>query len=420
VGTNAAMTTGPTPEPAEGPAEVGRAESAWPRLARLQAWSARHPLRVDLLVAAVLIGAVWTPEALAHQQLWWRVGVQLLFTLALLARRRYPLVVFGMLYVVAVGQWWLGPAVLVDAAVLVALYTVAAHRDRRRALIAAGLVEIGAMIAAVRWAVGGFDGVLTATIFLSGLVTAAFVLGVNVRTRGAYLASLEDRATRAERERDHQSQLAAAGERARIAREMHDIVAHNLSVLIALADGVAFAVDHDPQGAALAAHKVSDTGRQTLQEMQRLVSVLRGTEDASPRTPQPGFDQLDDLIAQVRDAGLPTTLTVAGAPFPVPTTAQLAVYRVVQESLTNVLKHAKDPSRAHVTLTYAEPTVILHVSDDGLGTPSPANGTGHGLAGMRERATVFGGHVDAGPRPHGGWQVRAMLTCPRTAPGMAL
>jgi signal transduction histidine kinase len=274
-------------------------------------------------------------------------------------------------------------------------------------------VEIGVLAAAARWAQGSFDTVLTAMIFLSGLVTAAFVLGVNIRTRRAYLASLEDRTKRAERERDQQTQLAAATERARIARELHDIVAHNLSVLIALADGVTFAVEHDPEGATLAAHKVSETGRQAMQEMQRLVSVLRGADEADPLAPQPGLDQIDDLITQVRAAGLPTTLTVAGAPFPVPSSAQLAVYRVVQESLTNVLKHAKDPSRAHVTLTYAEPTIILHVSDDGRGEPRQANGSGQGLAGMRERATVFGGHVDAGPRPHGGWQVRAILPCPR-------
>jgi signal transduction histidine kinase len=398
------------------PGELGLAEPAWPGLARLQAWLARYPLAVDILFAVVLIGAASAPRAATRPELWWAVGVQALLAAPLVARRRYPLTVFGWLYVVALGQWWFGRAVLIDAALLIALYTVAAHCDRRRALVAAGLVEIGVLAAAARWAGGGFDGVLTGMIFLSGLVTAAFVLGVNIRTRRAYLASLEDRARRAERERDQQAQLAAVAERTRIAREMHDIVAHNLSVLIALADGVAFAAEHDPEGATLAAQKVSETGRQALQEMQRLVSVLRGTDHADSLSPQPGLDQIDDLIAQVRTAGLPTVLTVAGAPFPVPSTAQLAVYRVVQESLTNVLKHAKDPSKALVTLTYAEPAIILHVSDDGRSEPRPVDGTGQGLAGMRERATVFGGHVDAGPRPHGGWQVRAILPCPRVAP----
>ncbi|HEY2697567.1 MAG TPA: histidine kinase [Pseudonocardiaceae bacterium] len=398
-----------------GAGETGRGQPAPPRLARLQDWSARHRVVIDILVGVLLVGGGLAPRASIDPELWWTMGPQALLVAPLLARRRYPFAVFGWLYLLALSQWWLGRAVLIDAAILVALYTVATLSDRRRALLAAALVEIGVVIAAIRWAPGGFDGVLTAMIFLSGLVTAAFVLGVNTRTRRIYLASLEDRAGRAERDRDQQSQLATAAERARIAREMHDIVTHNLSVLVALADGVAFAAEHDPDTAQFAAHKVAETGRQALQEMQRLVSVLRGTEEPDPRTPQPGLGQIDDLITQVRAAGLPTSLTVVGAAFPVPTTAQLAVYRVVQESLTNVLKHAKDPSRAHVTLSYAEPAIILHVSDDGRGEPRPVNVPGHGVAGMRERAAVFGGHVDAGPGQHGGWQVRMILSCPKVA-----
>jgi signal transduction histidine kinase len=347
--------------------------------------------------------------------------------------------VFAWLYLVALAQWWFGRWVLIDVALLVALYAVVAGRDRRQALVAAGLVEIGAVLAALRW-FGDYQNVLGAVIFLSGLVTAAFVLGVNTHTRRAYLASLEDRALRAEREQDQRSQLATATERARIAREMHDIVAHNLSVMIALADGVAFATETDPQAAKGAAEQVSSTGRQALGEMQRLVSMLRGTDRPVPRAPQPGLDQIDELLTQVRAAGLPTTLTVSGTPFPVPPSAQLAVYRVVQESLTNILKHANNPNRAQVTMSYAEPTIIIYVLDDGRTEPARAPGNaghratggtgqgpidragqgpidraGHGLTGMRERAMVFGGHVDAGPGRHGGWQVRAILTCPRVA-----
>jgi signal transduction histidine kinase len=410
VGTDAAMTIGP--------GAGGHADSAWPRFARLRAWAARHPMGVDVGFAVVLIGLAWAPRAVEYPPLWVAVLVQCVLVAPLILRRRRPRAVFAWLYLVALGQWWFGRAVLIDVALLIALYSVAAHCQRRHALIAAGALEVGVLVAAVRWANGGVDGVLAAIVFLSGLVTAAFVLGVNIRTRRAYLASLEDRAARAERERDQQSQLAAAAERTRIAREMHDIVAHNLSVLIALADGVAFAAESDPAAASAAAAQASEIGRQALGEMQRLVGVLRGADQADgaqPRAPQPGLDQLDDLIAQVRAAGLPTTLTVSGTPFLVPPTAQLAVYRVVQESLTNVLKHAKDPSRAVVTLTYAEPSIVLYVTDDGRGNPLPGNGAGHGLTGMRERASVFGGHVDAGPRPHGGWQVRAIITCPRPA-----
>jgi signal transduction histidine kinase len=401
-----------------GSGEGGQAGSAWPRFARVRAWAAGHGMTVDIMFAAVLIAATWAPKAVLYPPLWVAVLVQSALIAPLMLRRRYPPAVFAWLYLVAMGQWWFGRAVLIDVALLIALYTVAAHCSRRLALIAAGVLEVGVVIAALRWAGGGIDGVLSAIVFLSGLVTAAFVLGVNIRTRRAYLASLEDRAIRAERERDQQAQLAAAAERTRIAREMHDVVAHNLSVLIALADGVAFAAESDPVAAAGAAAQASEIGRQALAEMQRLVGVLRGTDQADlaePRFPQPGLDQIDELLTQVRAAGLPTTLTVSGAPFPISSTAQLAVYRVVQESLTNVLKHAKDPSRAQVTLTYAEPTIVLYVCDDGKGDPLPANGAGHGLTGMRERASVFGGHVDAGRRPHGGWQVRAIFTCPRPA-----
>ena len=392
--------------------------SAWPHFARVRAWAARHGTIVDLTLAVVVVGAVLAPRAVLYPALWASVLGQSLLAMPLVLRRRYPRAVFTWLYLLALGQWWFGRAVLIDAALLIALYTVAAHRTRRHALTATAAMEIGVIAAAARWAGGGFDGILAAIVFLSGLVTAAFVLGVNTRTRRAYLASLEDRAARAERERDHQSQLAAAAERTRIAREMHDIVAHNLSVLIALADGVVFAATTDPVAAAAAATQASEIGRQALGEMQRLVGVLRSADHADgeqPRTPQPGLDQIDELLAQVRTAGLPTTFTVSGASFPVPPTAQLAVYRVVQESLTNVLKHAKDPTRAQVSLTYAEPSILLYVCDDGRGEPPSTNGIGHGLTGMRERASVFGGHVDAGPRQYGGWQVRAILTCPRPA-----
>src|SRR5207302_11031692 len=190
-----------------------------------------------LLVAPLRIGHERTPNAILFI-----VGVLLI--LPLIWRRRYPLTVFGCIAGIAAVQWMFARAVVSDVALLVALYTVAAYRDQTRALIALGALEFGILIAVARWAPS--EGVLKAFIFLSGMAVAAFVLGRNMRTRRAYLASLEDRARRAENERDQQAQLAAAAERARIAREMHDIVAHNLSVMIALADGAAFAASGSP------------------------------------------------------------------------------------------------------------------------------------------------------------------------------
>jgi signal transduction histidine kinase len=353
-----------------------------------------------------------------HRSAWLAAVLDVLLVMPLIWRRRYPLQVFGVMCLAAGVQWTIGIALFSDAALLVGLYTVAALRERGYALAAAGLLELGVVLAMIRWSQPA--GILTGIVFLTGMATAAFVLGVNIRTRRAYLASLEDRAVRAERERDHQAQLAAAGERARIAREMHDIVAHNLSVMIALADGAAFAAQNNAEGAEAAAKQVSATGRQALTEMHRLLGVLRAggpldttdTPENGPRAPQPGIDQIDDLVAQVRGAGLPTSLTLIGQRFPVPPTAQLAAYRVVQEALTNILKHAKDPTEARITLNYAEPALILTVSDDGQDTPPAREAElgGHGVSGMRERAAVFGGWVDAGPRPVRGWQVRAVLS----------
>lgn len=387
------------------------------RLARLRAWPHRHPVAADAVLAAVAALFVLTRgdrfEHLPGEGPWW-VLLAALLVVPLVWRRRAPLLVFGWIAAVAAVQWFVAGALVADAALLIALYSVAVHCGREAALWALGVIEFGIAIAVLKWAPP--EGKLDAFVFLSGLATAAFVLGRNVRTRRAYLASLEDRARRAEHQRDQQAQLAAAAERARIAREMHDIVAHNLSVMIALADGAAFAARGNPEQAETAARQVSDTGRQALGEMHRLLGVLRGGGPEPPRAPQPGIDQLDELVAQVRAAGLPVALTVTGTPFPLSPTAELAVYRLVQEALTNVLKHADSPEQAWVRLRYRDPVIEVEVGDNGRGSPTASALDGHGLSGMAERAAVFDGHVEAGPRPGGGWRVRAELVSGRVAP----
>jgi signal transduction histidine kinase len=198
---------------------------------------------------------------------------------------------------------------------------------------------------------------------------------------------------------------------------MHDIVAHNIAVMIALADGAAYTIAQDPdQATALISH-VSETGRSALTEMRRLLGVLRQPgAAASGNAPQPALTDLDTMIDTVREAGLPVRLTVSGQPFPLPPSAQLALYRIIQEALTNTLKHA-DATSAQVRLHYRYEEVELEVSDDGRpgSAAAPASSgagsmaAGHGLAGMRERAAVFGGEVSAGPRPEGGWRVHTLL-----------
>ncbi|HEX4702066.1 MAG TPA: sensor histidine kinase, partial [Pseudonocardiaceae bacterium] len=389
--------------------ELDRHVANWPWLAWLRGVVSRHPQVTDCLLAIGLLLLVGVRTGEPNHFIFARVFAVLLCA-PLVWRRRFPVAVFSFQCLVAFVQWFLGAAQVADVALLIGLYTVAAHCVLRLALVAAGVLELGVAMAIGRWS--SDLRVLPSLVFLTGMVTAAFVLGVNLRTQRAYLASLEDRARRAEHERDQQSQIATAGERARIAREMHDIVAHNLSVMIALADGAAFAARSGSPQAESAARQVSETGRQALAEMHRLLGVLRADAGSgASRAPQPGIEQLDDLVAQVRAAGLPTSITVSGQPFPLPPTAQLAVYRVVQEALTNVLKHADTPTGVRVVLSYAQPAVRVEITDDGRPTPMPANESsiGHGLAGMRERAAMFGGEVSAGPVT-GGWRVRVRLT----------
>lgn len=389
---------------------MGRPFAGPPWLARLRDLVGTHPQTADFgfAVALMVLVGVRSGPVDVHLPVG-RIFVVLL-CLPLVWRRRFPRTVFGFQCVVALVQWSAGFVQVADVALLVGLYTVAAHCTREWAVAAAGVLELGVAMSVVRWWTDNLK-VVPSIVLLSGMVTAAFVLGVNLRTRRAYLASLEDRALRAETERDQQSRIAAAGERARIAREMHDIVAHNLSVMIALADGAAYAIRTGSAEAESAARQVSDTGRQALAEMQRLLGVLRDETDTTTRAPQPGIDQLDELIAQVRATGLAASLTVSGRPFALPTTAQLAVYRVVQEALTNVLKHADAPHRAQVNLRYAESELRVDVIDDGAPTVlDPNRPSGHGLAGMRERAALFGGDVAAGPVAGGGWRVALRMS----------
>jgi signal transduction histidine kinase len=354
------------------------------------------------------------------------VAFDLALTLPLLWRRKRPTAAFLVISAVALVQWLSGTPAGADFAVLVALYAVGLYERRPLAIAtAAAIAQIGVVLAALRWAPSGAK--LTSIVLLTGTVTAAWVLGVYVRTRRAYVRSVLERAATAERERDQQAMIAAAGERARISREMHDIVAHSLSVMIALSDGAAIAVAREPQTARKAMEQASTLGRQALAEVRRLLGALHEGDDVQPDelAPQPGIAQLDDLVAQVRSAGLAVDLVVVGQPLALLPAAQLAVYRMVQEALTNVLKHAYSPTRATVTLRYGPDRIDVEVENDdeprpvgrrsGAGpNPITADGglrqhLGLGLAGMRARAAVFDGTVEAARGVEGGWRVVSHL-----------
>ncbi len=263
---------------------------------------------------------------------------------------------------------------------------------------------------------------VTALLYLLAPVSA-WVLGDSMGYRRAYAVSLEERAVRAERERDAQAQVAAAAERARIARELHDVIAHNLSVMVAQADGGAYAFDAAPEQSRQALAEIGRTGRQALSEMSSLLGVLRTGSEAAPLAPAPAADEIAQLVTQAREAGMRASYTVEGAARRLPAGLSLAAYRIVQEALTNVRKHTGPETAAEVTLRYGQDELLVRVTDDGRGSAGlPGYGAvptadlvGHGLAGMRERAAMYGGTVQAGPRPGGGFEVTARLPLPATA-----
>jgi signal transduction histidine kinase len=366
----------------------------------------------DVLVT-LLAAASAVPAAL-HDQARPRVGTVVVLALAaapLLVRRIWPVPVFGCVLAVDIGAGlWSEVHAINGVALLIALYTVASMRPRREALACAAVLEL-AIVAGTIWLASG--NWWTDAIFLSGLVAAALGLGLYFSTRRAYLAELHDRAERLERERDQQIALAAAAERARIAREMHDIVAHHLTVMTTLSDAAIATSATSPERATEVMRRVSATGRRALADTRRLLGVLRqrpGQDTDEALRPVPGMAQLDALIEQVRSAGLDTKLEIHGAEPDVPPGVQLTVYRLVQEALTNTLKHGGASAHATVRLQFLPGELQVDIDDDGAGATAPATANaGGGLVGMQERVHAYGGAVQAGPRSAGGWRVTVRL-----------
>jgi signal transduction histidine kinase len=346
-------------------------------------------------------------------------GLALLHTLPLAARRRFPGTVLALILAsglafaaVSLPPFFLGPAILV------AVYSVAAYGSRSVALAGLAAAELGLAVQLTRgrseepvvWVEFALVWVQFALIF-----GAAWLLGLFAHNYRAYAARLEQRTAELEQAREALARRAVAEERLRLARELHDVVAHAMSV-IAVQSGVgAHVADSRPGevGKALAAIKA--TSRSALTELRRLLEVLR--QDGEPQaslTPAPGLANLEGLLAEVAEAGLAVRLRVEGAPSPLPAGVDLSAYRIVQEALTNVVKHA-GPAHAQVTIRYRDHEVAVEVIDDGPGVAAVAadgrgrRGTGHGLIGMAERVAAFGGDLEVGPRPGGGFGVAARL-----------
>jgi len=369
----------------------------------------RHPVLADGALAA-LIFALSTPlPARTHRPE--MLPLLLALTLPLLLRRRYPIAVFTVVTLAAFVQWLTIPNVgPYDFAVLVALYSMAAYVPRRWSVPALAVGLLGGFLAWYSaWTQRGSEliGLVTPTV----VVTAVWLLGRTLRTRRRYLAELEERADRLERERDALARAAAAEERARIAREMHDVVAHTVAVMVAQSEGASVAVRTAPEQAERALAVISDAGRTALAELRRMLTVLREQSDTGQTTaPQPGLTQLDTLVESLRASGLPVRFTREGGDGHLDPTLELAVYRIVQESLTNTLKHAGPDTPTDLVCRRTRTSVEIDVIDHGSRSGVPVTATsGHGLTGMRERVAMFGGRFSAGPTPTGGWRVRVEL-----------
>ncbi|MEU4098760.1 sensor histidine kinase [Streptomyces sp. NPDC026673] len=259
---------------------------------------------------------------------------------------------------------------------------------------------------------------LSAVVTMNVLLVAAWALGELARARRAIAADIVERAAAAEREKTANARAAVAQERARIARELHDIVAHNVSLMVVQTIAADRVLDRDPVKARELHAGVEQTGRATVVELRRLLDVLRTDDDEEParRPPQPHIDEIPGLLAAVGDAGLQVRSTTLGSPRPLPAGTELTVYRVVQEALTNALKHA-GRTRAGLTLDWRPAELVVTVSDEGRGADAdlvaaPPAGGGHGLVGMRERVSAVGGRLETGPRPGGGFVVRAVVPVP--------
>ncbi|MGW0185023.1 sensor histidine kinase [Streptomyces sp. NPDC003362] len=392
---------------------------------RLYDFLRRHPTWVDGFWAVILLGISLVGGQVEQENrgtdlpvLW--VPVVVLLSLVVALRRRMPEKMLLLAAAVGVAQLVLDVATTpANFAMLVIVFTVAATGARWASRFALVAALVAAPLAQLRWPSpdGGTAGHIVGTVFTTVPFALAWVLGDSIRTRRAYFAQLEERAARLEKEREAQAKVAVAAERARIARELHDVVAHNVSVMVVQADGAAYVLDAAPDQAKKALETISSTGRQALAEMRRLLGVLRTGEhqEGGEYVPQPDVEQIEDLVEQCRVSGLPVDFKVEGTPRPLPSGVELTAYRIVQEALTNTRKHGGPNAGASVRLVYFDDGLGLLVEDDGKGAPHElyeeggADGQGHGLIGMRERVGMVGGTLDAGPRPGGGFRISALL-----------
>ncbi|TQL63865.1 signal transduction histidine kinase [Rarobacter faecitabidus] len=411
-------------------------------------WPDRHRALADSVGAVLLalfslitltvVGVAGTYTALADANVavfdrFFPVLITLGIVASLAIRRTRPVLSAAIIYSLALAHMLIGfPLILpADLLVPIALYSVTAYGTRLGysiAVVGAGAGSI--MVAIATMTVDGASSAQTAAfaVTVALIFLAAWAFGLVKRARIEQLNELNSRAVQLERERDEQAVLAATQERTRIAREMHDIVAHSLTVLVAQADGGRYSAAQDPAAAVRSLETIAEVGRAALADMRRLLGVLRadapatGSRTSSPAyarearpaatSPQPGIGAVEGLVEQVRAAGIRVSYGVTGRPRELPPGIGLVAYRIVQESLTNVMKHAGPDPSASVMLQWSASTMVVQVIDDGRGASATSDGAGQGVIGMQERIAMVGGTLRAGPRPGGGYQVRFTIPIP--------
>lgn len=389
-------------------------------------WS-RHPVLADALIAIICLLFSLVPPSAFGDRVWTDTGLAALWPntapivvvavflgcSGVMFRRRFPVAVFIGATVVA-HTYFLAPVSMGGPLICIAGYSLAVYRSNRACVIGVG-VALGTLGASALTL--GLTGMIAPSIALNAIVgetiMAAFgaLIGTNVGNRKRYVAALIERSQQLVVERDQHAQLAAAAERDRIARELHDIVAHSLTVIVALAEGVVAARDVDR--ARPGAMAIATTGREALRDMRATLGVLRDADtDAAPLAPLPR-DTAAESVASARAAGFDATLTVTGDRPDLPTAVQLAISRIVQEGITNVMRHARGAEHIDVRIAYRADAVEVTILDDGDPVaPPPASTSGYGLRGLRERVELAGGTVTLGPRESRGWRIHALF--PRT------
>jgi signal transduction histidine kinase len=358
-------------------------------------WLQRHPRLIDwaLLLAAL---ATSVGAAAHHSQKAIGIPLSLVACLPLLVRRRHPLAVLAVTTGVSIVQA-AAIGLFAPLPTAIALYTVADQLERRDALLA-GAVTLIATTPAL-WVTGGWRHAIGPLLGFA----VAWLIGDSLGTRRRYVAALEERAERLEREREAEAARAVAEEQARIARELHDVIAHTLSVIVVQAAAARDIFTTRPQRSAEALEAIERSARDALEELRQLVGSVRG-EDAS-FAPPPRLTDLDRLLDQLRESGLPVSVTTEGQAAALPAAIDLSAYRVIQEALTNTLKHAQ-ATHAEVALRWQEVALEVEIRDDGIGSAN-TNGTGHGIVGMQERLALLGGTLTAQPTREGGFIVLA-------------